>query len=316
MRTNRGGIVIRDLDPEPAGDYASGDFNPERIQLDDAAGTPTPNVHVGDHFGGPAIGVLDFDFGNYEVHLTSPLTRVDSGLTRETTDAPGARTSSRSPPSTSRTSARNEGQAKYDALAAQIVEQHAVARRRRRSRRSRTTTARRTTPSSTRTSRSTGSSPRSRRPAAPRTQCRQINPVDDQDGGQPGGNIRVGFIFRTDRGLAFVDRPGGDSTTPTTVVAGPGGPQLSASPGRVDPANPAWSASRKPLAGEFTFRGERFFLITNHFNSKGGDNPLFGRFQPPVRTDRGSAPPAGADRELLRGLDPRRRRERECRRPR
>ena len=53
VRTNRGGIMIRDLDPEPAGDYASGDFNPERIQLDDAAGTPTPNVHVGDHFSGP-----------------------------------------------------------------------------------------------------------------------------------------------------------------------------------------------------------------------------------------------------------------------
>jgi len=26
--------------------------------------------------------------------------------------------------------------------------------------------------------------------------------------GAPGGNIRVGYIFRTDRGLAFVDRPG------------------------------------------------------------------------------------------------------------
>ena len=52
---------------------------------------------------------------------------------------------------------------------------------------------------------------------------RQINPVDDQDGGQPGGNIRVGFIFRTDRGLAFIDRPGGDSTTPVAVVAGPNG---------------------------------------------------------------------------------------------
>jgi hypothetical protein len=112
---------------------------------------------------------------------------------------------------------------------------------------------------------------------------RQIDPVDDQDGGEPGGNIRVGFIFRTDRGLAFVDRPGGGSTTPTTVVSGPNGPQLSASPGRVDPTNPAWNASRKPLAGEFTFRGQTFFLITNHFNSKGGDQPLFGRFQPPTR---------------------------------
>ena len=38
---------------------------------------------------------------------------------------------------------------------------------------------------------------------------RQINPVNNADGGEPGGNIRVGFLFRTDRGVAFVDRPGG-----------------------------------------------------------------------------------------------------------
>ena len=282
VRTNRGGIVIRDLDPEPAGDYASGDFNPERIQLDDAAGTPTPNVHVGDHFGGPAIGVVDFDFGNYEVHLTSPLTRVDSGLTRETTVAPGANELSVATFNVENLGG-NEGQAKYDALAAQIVSNM-------RSPDVVSLEEIQDNNGATNDSVVDASVTLDRLVAAiaaadgPTYQYRQINPVDDEDGGQPGGNIRVGFIFRADRGLAFVDRPGGDSTTPTTVVAGPGGPQLSASPGRVDPANTAWSASRKPLAGEFTFRGERFFLITNHFNSKGGDNPLFGRFQPPVRT--------------------------------
>src|SRR5262249_10304567 len=40
--------------------------------------------------------------------------------------------------------------------------------------------------------------------------------------------------------------------------------------------------SRKPLAGEFTFNGRTVFVIGNHFNSKGGDQPLFGRFQPPT----------------------------------
>ena len=111
---------------------------------------------------------------------------------------------------------------------------------------------------------------------------RQINPVDDQDGGEPGGNIRVGFLFRTDRGLAFIDRAGGCSTCATTVASGPSGAELSFSPGRVDPTNSAFNNSRKPLAGEFTFNGQKLFLIANHFNSKGGDDPLFGRFQPPV----------------------------------
>ena len=47
---------------------------------------------------------------------------------------------------------------------------------------------------------------------------RQIDPQNNQDGGQPGGNIRVVFLYRTDRGLSFVDRPGGTSTSATTVV--------------------------------------------------------------------------------------------------
>src|SRR5262249_54523550 len=45
----------------------------------------------------------------------------------------------------------------------------------------------------------------------PAYQWREIDPVNDADGGQPGGNIRQVFLFRTDRGLAFVDRPGGGS---------------------------------------------------------------------------------------------------------
>ncbi len=42
----------------------------------------------------------------------------------------------------------------------------------------------------------------------PAYQYRQIDPVDDQDGGAPGGNIRQGFLFRTDRGRG-VRRPAG-----------------------------------------------------------------------------------------------------------
>jgi uncharacterized protein len=118
----------------------------------------------------------------------------------------------------------------------------------------------------------------------PTYEFRQIDPVDDQDGGEPGGNIRVGFLFRTDRGVSFIDRPGGGPTTPTTVVAQPAGPQLSSSPGRVDPLNPAYNSSRKPLAGEFRMHGRKVFVVALHLSSKGGDHPLFGRFQPPSRS--------------------------------
>lgn len=102
------------------------------------------------------------------------------------------------------------------------------------------------------------------------------------DGGVPGGNIRVGFLYRTDRGLSFVTRAGGDAVTAATVSMGLTGVELSISPGRVDPTNTAWFESRKPLVGEFLFNNRKVFVIGNHFNSKSGDTYLFGRVQPPV----------------------------------
>ncbi|MEU0066533.1 endonuclease/exonuclease/phosphatase family protein [Streptomyces albidoflavus] len=117
----------------------------------------------------------------------------------------------------------------------------------------------------------------------PRYDWRGIDPVDKADGGEPGGNIRQAFLFNPAR-VSFTDRPGGDATTATGVVRERGGAALTHSPGRVDPTAPAWQNSRKPLAGEFTFRGERVFLIANHFASKGGDEPLAGHRQPPTRS--------------------------------
>ncbi|HEX7302842.1 endonuclease/exonuclease/phosphatase family protein [Lentzea sp.] len=117
----------------------------------------------------------------------------------------------------------------------------------------------------------------------PRYQWRQIDPENLKDGGEPGGNIRVGFFFNPQR-VSFVDRPGGDFKTPVQVVKKNGRAALSVSPGRIDPLNDAWTASRKPLAGEFKFRGRTVFVVANHFNSKGGDEAIHGRNQPPTRS--------------------------------
>ncbi|MFD4115617.1 endonuclease/exonuclease/phosphatase family protein [Streptomyces niveus] len=113
---------------------------------------------------------------------------------------------------------------------------------------------------------------------------RSVDPADKTDGGEPGGNIRNVLLFNPKR-VDFVDRPGGDATTATKVVTtGKNGKDitLSASPGRINPTSDAWKSSRKPLVGEFTFRGEQVFVIGNHFNSKGGDQPTHGVFQPPT----------------------------------
>ncbi|MET9114823.1 endonuclease/exonuclease/phosphatase family protein [Streptomyces longwoodensis] len=117
----------------------------------------------------------------------------------------------------------------------------------------------------------------------PRYDWRSIDPADDTDGGEPGGNIRQVFLFNPER-VSFTDRAGGDATTAVGVQRLRGKAALTVSPGRIDPADTAWKSSRKPLVGEFVFRGRTVIVIANHFNSKGGDQGLTSQYQPPVRS--------------------------------
>ncbi|KIL49314.1 chitobiase/beta-hexosaminidase C-terminal domain-containing protein [Jeotgalibacillus soli] len=103
----------------------------------------------------------------------------------------------------------------------------------------------------------------------------EIAPKDKQDGGQPGGNIRNGFLYNPDRVELTAGAPG----SPSEAVGYESG-QLTSNPGRIDPAG--FMNTRKPLAAQFTFNEEDVIVIANHFNSKGGDQPLFGQNQPPV----------------------------------
>jgi len=120
----------------------------------------------------------------------------------------------------------------------------------------------------------------------PQYSYREIDPVNDKDGGQPGGNIRVVYLFNPLR-VGFVDR--GDATvnrsvTGTQVLKVNGKADLTLSPGRIDPANPVWTSSRKPLVGEFTFGSKTVFVIANHFDAKLGDQNADGRYQYPAQT--------------------------------
>ena len=271
IRTIREGIVVGPTD-----------FNPERIQLeDDIVLGATPNANVSDRFTTAAVGVLDYNFGNFELQLTSALARVDSGLAREVT-----RPQTTSELAIATFNVENlspvDPAAKFARLADLIVDNlqapDIVALEEVQDNDGPSNTA--VTDASLTFQQLIAAIQAA---GGPTYRFRQIDPVDDQDGGQPGGNIRVGFLYRTDRGLAFVDRPGATSITPNAVTGRNNKVQLQYSPGRIDPLNPAWAASRKPLAAEFSYRGQTIFVIVNHFNSKGGDQPLFGRFQPPAR---------------------------------
>jgi len=102
-----------------------------------------------------------------------------------------------------------------------------------------------------------------------------IAPENNQDGGQPGGNIRVGYIYNPDH----VQLTAGQKGTATEAVTYQNG-KLSKNPGRIAPDK--FQDTRKPLAAQFEFNGEEVVVIAAHLNSKRGDYPLFGKIQPPT----------------------------------
>jgi predicted extracellular nuclease len=269
-RTARGGVYIAD--------YANG--NPRRIILDSAI-VKTPTMNVADTLPGATVGVLDYNFGNFMVDVTSVPAVAPGGLAKETTSTPG--------PDQLAVATFNvenldpgDGPAKFNGLAAVVVNNLrapdivALEEVQDNNGPADDGTVDASTTATTLINAIAAA-------GGPTYQYRDIAPVNDQDGGEPGGNIRVAFLFRTDRGVAFVDRPGGTATNAVSVATDADGVHLSFSPGRIQPTDPAFTDSRKPLAGEFTFHGQRLFVIANHFNSKGGDTPLFGHVQPPVR---------------------------------
>lgn len=108
---------------------------------------------------------------------------------------------------------------------------------------------------------------------SPRYEFVDIAPSDDQDGGEPGGNIRVGLLFQPSRiTLAKLPKRGG-SLDAVAITQSANGLDLSLNPGRIDPTNNAFEQSRKPLAAEFIFNKQKLFIIANHFVSKLGGSP-------------------------------------------
>lgn len=107
-----------------------------------------------------------------------------------------------------------------------------------------------------------------------------VAPVDDEDGGAPGGNIRVAYLYRPEV-LQLRNPSPGNSTAANEVLPGP---ELKYNPGRIDPSNAAWTASRKPLVAAWeTLDGNNtFFTVNVHWSSKGGSSSIHGDARPPV----------------------------------
>ncbi|MFH9606944.1 endonuclease/exonuclease/phosphatase family protein [Streptomyces sp. NPDC017448] len=271
--TRRGGTLYASYEDQNTGRLKVLSLDPAR---------PIPTANVGDVLEGRTTGVLDYaSYGGYNVQATELGTLVDKKLRREVTRKQKKNELAVATYNVENLDARDD-QTKFDTLAEGVAvnlsspdivsleeiqdDNGAV------------------------NDGTTGSEATLKRftdaivaQGGPRYAWRYIAPENNKDGGEPGGNIRNVFLYNPAR-VSFTDRPGGDATTPVQAVDGWKGVRLSASPGRINPASPAWANSRKPLVGEFVFRGKPVFVIGNHFASKGGDQPLHGRFQEPTRS--------------------------------
>ena len=268
LRTPRGGIVVRE-----------NDFNPERIMLDDKL-VDTPFVNVGDTSGQPIVGVMDYDFGNYKIQVTSDIRFEPGGLSPSSALQSVADGQLRvvsynvlnlSAIETNRIAKLadqivnllaspdiiglqeiqdNDGSEGADAISADLTYQGII--------------------------------DAILDLGGPQYLYLDIDPIPGAEGGINLGNIRQGFLYRADRGLSLAQATPGDSRTGVEISDQGGIPVLSLNPGRIEPTNRAFHASRRPLVVTFIYQGEPLFIINNHFNSKGEDRDLFGEFQPPL----------------------------------
>jgi hypothetical protein len=268
--TENGGLVVQ-----------ADDFNPERIILDDAMRN-MPFVTTGDRAEGPIIGVMDYTFGNYKLQPTESVSFIASKLAPEgPLDPPDAGQIRVVNYNVLNLSAQDDDRAAT--LAEQIVNLMASPdiiglqeiQDNDGSISSETTSADETYQLIIDAIAAQG---------GPVYGYVDIDPERDRDGGVPGGNIRVGFLYRLDRGISLAEAPNGagDAATATEVLDIDGALALSVNPGRIDPENVAFADSRKPLVVTFLVDGTPLYVINNHFNSKGGDSSLFGEYQPPV----------------------------------
>ncbi|MEU2113173.1 endonuclease/exonuclease/phosphatase family protein [Streptomyces sp. NPDC019507] len=265
------------------GSYTSQNTGRLQIQsLVPVAQQPFPKANVGDVLSGTTEGPLDFNqFGGYTLTARTLGTVQDRGLERERT-----RQERRGELSVATYNVENldpsDPQEKFDALARAVVDNLATPdiialeeiQDNTGAKNDGVVAADQTVRKFTEAIIAAG---------GPAYDFRSVDPEDSKDGGQPGGNIRQVFLFNPER-VSFTDRAGGTATAATGVVREKGRAALTLSPGRVDPANAAWENSRKPLAGEFVFRGRTVFVVANHFGSKGGDEGLTSHHQPPARS--------------------------------
>jgi len=254
---DRGGITIA---PNADGTI---DYNPEKIQIDDDSGVFagfSPNYTIGDQLSS-VTGVVNYAFDNYEVIVTEAVSLTkDVALEKEVTALQGD--ANHLSLATYNVENLDVSDQKFDILASNIVYNlrapDIVALQEVQDADgagggadlSGTVTAQ-------------GLIDAIYAQSGLRYGYVEIAPTTaNTTGGEPGGNIRNGYLYNLDR----VDYVEGSAE----LITGD-----------------AYNNSRKPLAAQFQFNGQTVTTINVHFTSRGGSDPLWGANQP--ATDAGDA---------------------------
>ena len=262
-RTARGGIFLQ---PDP---HDRGDQNPEIVQLQfdpSLYPAPPPAIAVGDRLE-DVTGVMDYDFGSFEVRATGTV-RVHRGVARpETTRLAGT---------ASRLIVGTYNVLNLSATPADSAQRAKLGRQIARNLRAPDILALEeiqddngeiddgTTDASATLAALVGAIVRA---GGPRYASFDVAPADGTLGGAPGANIRVAMLYNPARVRLLSRR----SLTPAALAEAHVRDSL------------AFHDSRNPLEGVFEFAGRRISVIANHLTSRYGSTPVFGAIQPFVQ---------------------------------
>jgi len=272
-RTARAGIVI---------DGETNDFNPERILVTPTFISELPTVTVGDTLA-KIEGVVEYDYGSYQLCATAvpTLNKREKELEREVTELVATDTQLTIASFNIENFSKADGDERATEIAEVIVNNL----------KSPDIVGLQEVLDNDGTQQSMVVSGEAtldalciaiRKLDGPRYKYMEIAPSDDKEGGVPGGNIRVAYLYNPDRVGFEASDDKGDATTNTEVVKRNGMAQLKHNPGRFDTENQCWDRTRRPLAAQFTFGDANIIVINCHLSSKRGDEGLFGMNQPPL----------------------------------
>ena len=249
------------------------DFNPEKVQIDANSdiltGFDFPEVNAGDSLG-DVTGIVTYSFGNFEINPTQPFRVRDTNLTPEVTSVHSGEDTltiasynvlNLDPNDSDGDTDVANG--RFEAIASQIVNNL-------------------NTPDIIGLQEIQDSSGSSDDGVvnADATLQQLLEAIaaegggnyeyidntfigDGTSGGQPGGNIRTAFLYKSDR----------VTLNPDSVES------IQADDQPTNPNNPFFD-SRLPLVATFEFNGQQLTVVNNHFSFKGGSSPIFGVEQP------------------------------------